>query len=213
MVGLADMGNTMESSAVAYAGGGTLKAAVSFACLLGGAEKMRDSIKSGSIPGISFAPPKERKKRVALNARQRKAKVIEVNELRDGGMKKTAAILEAQISASAYEKWSVDAGIKYTEVYVDRYPHDVAVAELVAAGETITQACSTFGLESQAWRERAIKKGLYVPNNRNKPRAHYADRVAAVKKAVRDTGCTIRAACAELGFPEYDYNRYKLLAD
>jgi len=199
------------SSAVQCASG--LKGVVSYACAEGYAAENREAIAAGRIAGLEFPAPKERKKRVTTSDRNKVLMVKKVNALRDEGRKKADAVEECGTTVSSYEKWSVKFGINHTEEKVDKHPHDVAIANLVREGETVEHACSTFGLKSEAWRYRAIKKGLYKSNNRNRPKEYYAERVSVVKLLVRETGCTIRSACKQIGFQEYNYNRFKLLVD
>jgi len=199
------------SNCISYAN--STKEAVGFAVMVSGSDSLRDEIKAGKYEGISFPEPKQRKKRAHYSNAERIEKMEEVNGLRDTGFKKTQACAEASINPRMYEKWSMDLGIKYTEKVVDDYPYDLPIANLVRGGENVESACSKFGLKSEAWRYRAIKKGLYKSNsNRIRPIEYYADGVARVKAFVRKHGCTIREACKKVDFAEYNYNRHKLLS-
>ena len=199
------------SSAVQCASG--LKGVVSYACAEGYAAENREAITAGRILGVRFSGPKERKKYTKISDAEKVAVIKKINALRDGGMKKREAIEGCDVSVTSYEKWTVKFGINYMKKVVDKHPHDEAIAKLVREGETIEYACSVFGETSGSWRMRAAKKGLYESNNKAKPREFYAKRVALVKLLVRETGCTIRAACKDIGFEEYNYNRFKLLVD
>ena len=199
------------SSCIAFAN--STKAAVGFAVMVSDGDSLREEIKAGKHKGISFPKTDQPKKRPTYSNAQRIAKLEEVNRLRDEGAKKTQACHEAGVSCNAYQKWSMDLGIKYTEKVVDEYPYDLPIANLVRGGENVESACAKFGLKSEAWRYRAVKKGLYKSNsNRIRPIEYYADGVARVKAFVRKHGCTIREACKQVDFAEYNYNRHKLLS-
>ena len=204
---------TTESIASCISYANSTKAAVGFAVMVTEGDSLRNDIKAGKYEGVSFPEPKQRKKRKTYSNAQKIAKMEEINGLRDAGAKKTQACTDAGINSRMYEKWSVDLGIKYTEKPVDAYPYDLPIASLVRGGESVESACAKFGLKSEAWRYRAIKKGLYKSNgSRIRPIEYYADGVARVKAFVRKHGCTAREACKQVGFAEYNYRRHKLLS-
>lgn len=103
----------MKSSAVAFAT--TLKPAVSFACMVGGADETRRKISNGLIEGVSFPVKK-------VKLRMRKApprdtegqirKINAINALRRDGMNATLAADAVGVAYSTYRTWSNDHKIE-----------------------------------------------------------------------------------------------------
>ena len=101
------------SSAVNY--GSSLKAPVSFACLVCGADRIRQDIKEGRVAGVRF-PPDPKPKRKSFRAEteeERRRKVEQVHEFRRQGLKAREAAKEAGLCYQTYSRWRDDSGIEY----------------------------------------------------------------------------------------------------
>ena len=108
------MTGEMKTSAVNYAA--TLKPAVSFACMLSGADELRKQIANGKIEGISFPDQGKKKggKEFKTSREDRLAKVQEVNAVRKSGVNASEAARRCNISYQTYKHWSNDLGVDST---------------------------------------------------------------------------------------------------
>ena len=162
------------------------------------------AIQMGRVSGLTF--PKKAQPRANRSAKEKKAVVMQVNELRKDGLSYDSACKEAGVSHRSYERWRKDFGIpkfvreaKASKAYME-------ILKLVNAGETISGACAKYGEQPATWRTYMVRNGLYVPDSDNKRDLTKIIKVNLLRKS---KGITIKEACKKVGCSLQFYYTYK----
>jgi len=162
------------------------------------------AIQMGRVSGIEF--PKKAKPRVNRSAKEKKAIVMQVNELRKDGLSHESACREAGVSVKSCEQWRRDFGIPKFVREVKPSKAYMEILKLVNSGESISKSCAKYSQRPATWRTYMIRNGFYASGADN---AGDLTKIIKVNLLRKSKGITIKEACKKVGCSLEFYYTYR----